>query len=182
MHRGDSKWQAWHSGAPTTCKEKGYFNDYAEGWLQLHFFSVDLNTKSICPNPRGQSDHITKFPLAGISGYPSMKTEPLHGQGRGHRERKCPRTTFQGRLRAAPATLARENTLVLSFENSKRHDKSFCNISMIVTRKIMRLSSSSLFQKFLLIIIAANYGRFATNSCAKHFTYHTLIYSSITTF
>lgn len=55
---------------------KGYFNDYGEGWLQLHFFSVDTNTKSICPNPQGQSAHTTKFPLAGISRCPSVKPEP----------------------------------------------------------------------------------------------------------
>lgn len=58
-------------------------------------FSVDLNTKNICPNPWGQSAHITKFPLAGISGCPSVDLEPLRGWGRGHRERKCPRTHFR---------------------------------------------------------------------------------------
>lgn len=98
MHRGDSKRQPGYSGAPKTCEQKAYFDDDGEGWLQLHFFSVDFNTKSICPNPQGQSGHITKFPLAGIlKGAPSERslsrcTAKVEAVGKG----LCPRTFLGG--------------------------------------------------------------------------------------
>lgn len=63
---------------------KGLLQRLCRGVATAALFSVDLNTKNICPNPQGQSAHITEFPLAGILGCSSVEPELLCGWGRGH--------------------------------------------------------------------------------------------------
>lgn len=106
MHRGD------HSDKPGT---QGLREQARKGLLQwlwggvatAALFSVDINTKSICPNPQGQSAHITKFPLAGISRCPSVKPEPCVARVN-TKGKKCPRITFQGGIWALPAPVVRK--------------------------------------------------------------------------
>lgn len=127
---------------------KGLLQRLCRGVATAALFSVDLNTKSICPNPWGQSAPITKFPLAGIWRCPSVEPKPLHNQAEATGQGVL-KDNISGRYLSCACPRGRRKHPGLMPVKHKSGVTTLCRSSKVVTRRTMRTSSFSPFPMLL---------------------------------